>query len=94
MKIRIAVAAALAATAITVAPTAHADEDSYLHALGDSGYWGTNAAWLTIGYTVCSLVAQGANQGQATAYVYTHTANDTDWFSASRAVELAEIYLC
>ena len=92
--IRMAVAAALAATATAVAPTAHADEWSYLHALDDSGYWGSSAAWLTIGYTVCSMVSQGANQDQVTTYVYTHTDAYTGWYSAGRAVELAEIFLC
>lgn len=94
-KTKIAAAGMLATAALTgLAPPAHADEQSYLNNIYASGYWGTPQTWLTIGYTVCAMVHNGANQGAVASYVYYHTANDTDWASADRAVELAEIYLC
>ncbi len=94
MRAKLAVAAVLSAIALCLAPAAHADEQSYLHNIYDAGFWGTPATWLQLGYTVCGMVSNGANQGAVISYIYHHTADDTDWASSARAVELAEIYLC
>lgn len=91
---RIAAAGIAAAALVGLAPTVHADENSYLNNIYGAGFWGSAQTWLTTGYTVCTMVEHGANQGAVTSYVYNRTAADTDWASASRAVELAEIYLC
>lgn len=103
MKAKIAAAGVLSAlilggtgtaVALSRAPEANADEQSYLHNLYSSGFYGPAAGWLRMGYTVCSMVAGGANQYAVTDYIYHHTSDETDWATSARAVELVEIYLC
>jgi hypothetical protein len=95
MKIRIALAAAgLAVAATILAPTAHADESSYLNELSNAGFYGPIQHWLQIGYTVCSMSASGANIGQETTFVYNNTNNSVGYAASERVVELASIFLC
>lgn len=76
------------------APLAHADESSYLNALSAAGYYGPIQHWLNIGYTVCAMTDAGATIGQEATVVYRNTNDSVGWDSATRVVELANVYLC
>lgn len=87
---------ALGALGITGTGVAHADAQSYISHLENSGYgfYGLKASYLTIGYRVCQGVASGLNQGQLTAGVVAATGPGIYSAQARYIVEAAEIYLC
>jgi len=82
------------AVALSDAPKAQADEQSYLNMLADEGFTGPIAVWLRLGYTACSMAANGATQGQIFNWMYHNTGDTVTRDAAREAVVLAEIYLC
>ena len=82
------------AVALSEAPKAQADEQSYLNQLANEGFTGPTGVWLRLGYTACGMAANGATQGQIFDWMYHNTGDTVTVPAAREAVILAEIYLC
>lgn len=82
------------AVALSEAPAARADEQSYLNQLANEGFTGPAGVWLHLGYTACEMAARGATQGYIFDWMYRNTGDTVTVPAAREAVILAEIYLC
>lgn len=92
---RIGIAAiGIACAAMVLAPTAQADEQSYVNDLASLGAYGPMAGWVALGYGVCAMAAEGYNQSQITEWVYENTGSDVDRAEAARVMISAEVFLC
>lgn len=90
------IAAASIAAAIALAPTARADEQSYINELEASGhgFYGNTMSFLALGYGVCGLAGNGWTQGELATWVVANSGQGIYYPEAMTIVRAAEIYLC
>jgi hypothetical protein len=72
------IAAVMLAAGVLVgfAPAAGATESEYIADLESEGFSGPRAAAISMGYEVCTDVANGIDQGDTIEAVYQNTGND------------------
>jgi hypothetical protein len=90
------IAAAMLATGVLVgfAPVAGATESEYIADLESEGFTGPAAAAVSMGYQVCTDVANGVAQGDTIEAIYENTGDDITRNDAQYVYEAAVLYLC
>jgi hypothetical protein len=90
------VAAGMLAAGVLVgfAPVAGATESEYVADLESEGFSGPTAAAISMGYEVCTDVANGVDQGDTIEAIYQNTGNDVTRNDAQYIYEAAVLFLC
>jgi hypothetical protein len=90
----LAILAALASASLLASPDAKASNMTYLYALADAGYRGSDAAWLDTGYDICQLQAAGVDTSLIASKIVVTTGSGIYTADAYEIIGIANMHLC
>jgi hypothetical protein len=88
------IAAAALAVGLSAAPSAHADEQSYLADLANDGFTGSSSVAVKMGYAVCTDRQHGVPRDTTVQAIYDNTSQSVSVRDANYIYDAAVIHLC
>lgn len=88
------IAAAALAVGLSAAPSARADEQSYLADLANDGFTGSSSVAVKMGYAVCTDRQHGVPRDTTVQAIYDNTSQSVSTRDANYIYDAAVIHLC